>query len=192
MFVACPGTICLVLIVSFRWVISTLFWKFYCWFSCTAQYFISLYGSRVLFTCTAQYFWFSYTAQYFFKLYCSILRSTLRLKSFVHLYCPVLLVQLHSSISLFSYTAQYFCPFILLNNLVHLYSSALFACAQFLCITDLWFVGFNQRALCQPTQGAKGSVYRIKWTGSQETVECKLLAALYCYCYYYYYCCWTQ
>ena len=78
LFVACPGTMCLVFTVcgvpwynmyctycfislcNFLFILKV----FYCLFSYTAQYFSSLYGSRVLFTCTAEYVWFSYTAQY--------------------------------------------------------------------------------------------------------------------------------
>jgi len=101
MFVACTGTLWLVLI-SFRYVMFTVGSVILLNTSVhfTAQELCSLvlpntFGSVELLNTFSQ-------------LYCSILQFTLRRKSCVHLYCLILLGQLHCSIPFFSYIAQYF------------------------------------------------------------------------------------
>jgi len=179
LFVACPGTICLVLIVcGVPWYSMSCT---YCLWRALVQYvlyvlFVACPGTICLVRIVCGVPWYNMSCTYcfisscnfffilkvFYRWFSVLLNTSVHCtgQEFCSLYCLIRLVQLNCSIPLFSYTAQYFCSFILLNNFVHLYSSALFACAQFVCIAVLWFVCFNQTAHCQPTKGAKGSVCR--------------------------------
>ena len=105
-FVACTGTVCLVLIISFRCVISSLFWK--------CLLLVHLYRSIFQFTLwlktfvhfTAWYFCFSITAQYL----CSVIPLNTSVHFMAQEFCSLVLPNTFVSVSL-------------LNTFVQLYRS---------------------------------------------------------------------